>query len=362
MKDEYAIAIFMTLISSLRFVISMTKDEGKTLIDLINQINQNKKATNAWDTVLELLERIKQNNRIYTSHFINLPDIPRDAKDYISVDADKYLTFMKYLDDFWLKDKDYLKDDYNIIRIQTDKIEVIKRFINNYKKCVRIIDFLSFSWGLSSGENLLLNQFGKIMHILNKNSNGKYYLPADENNIDKIATNAVILLDEVEVAFHPEWQRIYLESFLKFINENISNQGTHVQIVLATHSPIILSDVPKQNAVFIEKDEANQQINIVDSKETFASNIFSLYKNAFFLDESAIGKVAENKLCELIDKIHDLYNSKQNDKSIDQAKEKIRNEIKCIGDEYIRYKFEKELHYIVDLNEENISEWKRRQE
>lgn len=357
LKDEYAIAILMNVISSLHFVISYTKDEGKVLLDLIDQIYQNKYTYNAWDTVFTLLKRIEQNNKNYTKYFIDSRHDTIDFSDSISINAEKYMMFMEYFEAFLLKYRDfYTIDEYDTINIPTQNIDVIKQFINNYKKSVRIVDFLNFSWGLSSGENLLLNQFGKIMHILNNNSNGKYYLPVDENNIDQKATNAVILLDEAEVAFHPEWQRIYLASFLKFIEDNISKQGTHVQIILATHSPIILSDIPKQNTVFIKKDKTTKQSYVVDSKETFASNIFSLYQNAFFLDESGIGAFAENKLCELVRKIHNLYRKEQNDNSTKKAKDIIRNEIKCIGDPYIRNKFEKELYYIVDLHESNQTE------
>lgn len=357
LKDEYAIAILMNVISSLHFVISYTKDEGKVLMDLIDQIYQNKYTYNAWDTVFTLLKRIEQNNKNYTKYFIDSRHDTIDFSDSISINAEKYMMFMEYFDSFLSDYSEYQINSENYsISIPTDKMNIIQDFINAYKKSVRLVDFLTFSWGLSSGENLLLNQFGKIMHILNKNSNGKYYLPVDENNIDKKATNAVILLDEAEVAFHPEWQRIYLESFLKYLKGNISNQGTHVQIVLATHSPIILSDIPKQNTVFIKKDKTTKQSYVVDSKETFASNIFSLYQNAFFLDESGIGAFAENKLCELVRKIHNLYRKEQNDNSTKKAKDIIRNEIKCIGDPYIRNKFEKELYYIVDLHESNQTE------
>ena len=357
LKDEYAIAILMNVISSLHFVISYTKDEGKVLMDLIDQIYQNKYTYNAWDTVFTLLKLIEQKNKNHTKRYVYSRHDTIEFSDSISINAEKYMMFMEYFDSFLSDYSEYQINSENYsISIPTDKMNIIQDFINAYKKSVRLVDFLTFSWGLSSGENLLLNQFGKIMHILNKKSNGKYYLPVDENNIDKKATNAVILLDEAEVAFHPEWQRIYLESFLKYLKGNISNQGTHVQIVLATHSPIILSDIPKQNTVFIKKDKTTKQSYVVDSKETFASNIFSLYQNAFFLDESGIGAFAENKLCELVRKIHNLYRKEQNDNSTKKAKDIIRNEIKCIGDPYIRNKFEKELYYIVDLHESNQTE------
>lgn len=56
----------------------------------------------------------------------------------------------------------------NKVLISTDNIKTIQEFFNNYKQCVQIVDFLSFSWGLSSGETLLLNQFGKIMSRLKR--------------------------------------------------------------------------------------------------------------------------------------------------------------------------------------------------
>lgn len=251
--------------------------------------------------------------------------------------------FSKFAEDTGKYKKDYFEEG---ILISTNKIETIKEFFNKYKQCVEIVDFLSFSWGLSSGENLLLNQFGKLMHILKKNENGQYYLPSDVNS-NVPAKNTIILLDEAEVAFHPEWQRVYFDAFLKFIHKNIADQGTHVQIIIATHSPIILSDIPKQNTVFLQRNESSTES--VDNPETFAANIFSLYKNAFFLDEAGIGYFAEKKLCDLIDEIHQLYgDDTASARPTQKQKEEIIKKIHCIGDPYIRHKFEMEYQYEVE--------------
>ncbi len=308
--EEYATAIFMNIISSIQYVISMTKDEGKILFDTIDQVRVSSNSKNAWDTVYELLIKIKENNDKYDDLLNNRTE-PVDKKiDYISVDAGRYIEFMNYLDGFLSGKNGKYKEMplSSTITIPTDNMEVVHTFFNEYKKSVRIVDFISFSWGLSSGETLLLNQFGKLMHLLKKDRKDNYYLPEDVNS-DTPAQNAVILLDEAEVAFHPEWQRIYFDAFLEFVKKNISEQGTHVQIILATHSPIILSDIPKQNAVFLTKDDNNNITVFNDNKETFAANIFSLYQNAFFMDESGIGVFAEKRLCELIDKIHQLPQS-----------------------------------------------------
>lgn len=166
-------------------------------------------------------------------------------------------------------------------------------------------------------------------------------------NSDFPAENAVIMLDEAEVAFHPEWQRSYFDAFLSFIRKNIADQGTHVQIIIATHSPIILSDIPKQNTVFLKRNEKGTET--VDNPETFAANIFSLYQNAFFLDEAGIGCFAEKKLCELIDEIHQMYGD--NKTRSDHEKEEVTKKIYCIGDPYIRHKFEMEFQYKIESAE-----------
>ena len=153
------------------------------------------------------------------------------------------------------------------------------------------------------------------------------------------------MLDEAEVAFHPEWQREYFNAFLRFIQKNIADQGTHVQIIIATHSPIILSDIPKQNTVFLKRNEKGTET--VDNSETFAANIFSLYQNAFFLDEAGIGCFAEKKLCELVDEIHQLYD----DKTRSDHEKEVTKKIYCIGDPYIRHKFEMEYQYEVESAE-----------
>lgn len=343
LKDAYATAIFMNIISSIQYVLDVTKDNEKILFDMIEQIN----TSYAWDTVYGLLIAIKENNQIYID-MLNNKTVKVDKEiDYIPVDAGEYIEFMDYLKDLFVENRSGYKWSplFSMIWIPTDnKMEKVRTFFNKYKKCVRIVDFLSFSWGLSSGENLLLNQFGKFMHILKKDdSSGKYYLPEDINS-DAPAKNAVILLDEAEVAFHPEWQRIYLAAFLKFFKKNISEQGAHIQILLATHSPIILSDIPKQNTIFLKKDKNNKITAYNDNKETFAANIFSLYQNAFFLNESGIGQFAENKLCELIEKIHRLPESQGRYKSL---RDEIIREIKCIGDPYIRHKFEMEYDNVI---------------
>lgn len=348
LDDEYAQAIFMNIITSINYVAGTNRDEEKILFTMIDQVHNHSRSESAWEIVYELLLKIRDNNRDYGNLLNDRLRSEGINFDYIPVEADGYIEFMDYLRGF-LSDENLIDKRpcyFPEIKISTEnKLEKVSAFFNSYKKCVRIVDFASFSFRLSSGETLLLNQFGKLTRLLKKDRKGKYYLPEGVNS-NTLAQNAVILLDEAEVAFHPEWQRIYFDAFLEFVKKNISEQGTHVQIVLATHSPIILSDIPKQNAVFLTKDENNKITVFNDNEETFAANIFSLYQNAFFLDESGIGVFAERKLCDLIKKIHKLSEEQVPTQS---SKDEIIREIKCIGDPYIRHKFEMEYEKMIEL-------------
>jgi predicted ATP-binding protein involved in virulence len=78
------------------------------------------------------------------------------------------------------------------------------------------------------------------------------------------------------------------------------------QIIITTHSPISLSDIPKSNVVFIDKnpDGSSRICDEVDFNETFAANIHSLYNNSFFLEGIPIGSFAKRKVGELYDRIN----------------------------------------------------------
>ena len=221
----------------------------------------------------------------------------------------------------------------------------IKSFFTKYRKVASFHSFIHFSWGLSDGEQALLDLFSRLYSLSKFNPQNKhYYLP----NIDfeqALEKHAVLLLDEIDVSLHPEWQRKIINALYKFVKKIYT--GTNIQIILTTHSPIMLSDIPKQNTVFLTRDSGGHTTS-VDSEETFAANIFSLFKNAFFLDESGIGLFAEEKLCDLINKIHSIYS---NEKQIDEKKKEVIKLICCIGDPYIRHKFELEFASTVENTE-----------
>ncbi|MBI3270520.1 MAG: AAA family ATPase [Planctomycetes bacterium] len=51
------------------------------------------------------------------------------------------------------------------------------------------------------------------------------------------------LIDEVETHLHPRWQRLVLGSLLKVVEELMTGGNAQVQVLAATHSPLVLASV-----------------------------------------------------------------------------------------------------------------------
>ena len=108
----------------------------------------------------------------------------------------------------------------------------------------------------------------------------------------------VVIMDEVEVTLHPEWQRTIILDLLTVFGKCF--KGFNVHFIFMTHSPIILSDIPKGNVVLL-----NENHFVVDAhrQKAFAANIFELFKDSFLLEDGQMGKFAAAKVNELLRKL-----------------------------------------------------------
>ena len=76
--------------------------------------------------------------------------------------------------------------------------------------------------------------------------------------------------------------------------------------MIATHSPFILSDIPKDNILFM-MNGLDFKTNMSEDEEmefkafsTFGANYYDLLRNGFFLKEQPVGKFATKKIGEFI--------------------------------------------------------------
>lgn len=168
---------------------------------------------------------------------------------------------------------------------------------------------------LSSGERQLIYSASSILyHIRNLNS--------IKGNLRKIKYKSLnIMLDEIELYFHPEFQRRYIDYLIRCINGINLQEIENINIIIATHSPFILSDIPESNVLFLNEGKSHQGIS-----ETFGANIHTLYKNNFFIEGMPIGEFSKNKIKTLFEKT----------RKIKEPNSDLYNEIKLVGEQILK--------------------------
>ena len=155
----------------------------------------------------------------------------------------------------------------------------------------QLIDIDTFS----SGERQLLNtQSAIIYHLQNLSSIFK-----DPTRMKYPQVN--IILEEIELYFHPDYQRSFILSLINLLEgSRISENIKEINILIVTHSPFILSDIPKSHVLFLKEGKATSGMQM----NTFGANIHNLLKNGFFLPGLPMGEFAHMKIDELFAKLN----------------------------------------------------------
>ena len=154
----------------------------------------------------------------------------------------------------------------------------------------------------------------------------------------------IILLDEVELGLHPQWQKEFLKFILKILN---IYSNTRFHIVFTSHSPFLLSDLPKENVIFLEKykkDEDKEQKegnckNVTKDIElkTFGANIHSLLSDGFFMSDGLMGEFAKKT-------IQDIINYLDNKPTQNMNKQKAWQIIQLVGEPFLKHKLEEKYN------------------
>jgi predicted ATP-binding protein involved in virulence len=139
---------------------------------------------------------------------------------------------------------------------------------------------------MSSGEKNFLVLFSRLYWIKKE-----IYKNETTNSI-------LLLLDEAELTLHPDWQRQFLEYIIYGVNKIF--EGYQIQIILTSHSPYVVSDLPKGNVIFLEDKDGMCKVVQSDIKNTFGANIHTLLRNSFFLKKGLMGSFAMKKINKLI--------------------------------------------------------------
>jgi AAA15 family ATPase/GTPase len=202
-------------------------------------------------------------------------------------------------------------------------------FMDTFRKSFRIYPCFSFHWeGLSTGEKAFLTLFGRLFTLTDQQC--KY------DNL-RLTDDVILLIDEGELYFHPEWQRLFIANLLTFLSMTFGTRS--IQIILTSHSPFILSDLPSYSVSYLTPGRKGTVVTnaLNEGKRTFASNIHTLFADSFFLEKGLIGKLAKEKLDHFMDL---MVGDERPD-----AKEmkKLKQTIDLIGEDVIRIRLQEIL-------------------
>ncbi|SHL88611.1 AAA family ATPase [Myroides odoratimimus] len=114
--------------------------------------------------------------------------------------------------------------------------------------------------------------------------------------------NVNLILDEIELYFHPEQQRTFVHELLGLLRENKFKQIKRINIMFITHSPFILSDIPSQNVLKLKDGKPVEG----DSINSFGANIHDLLADEFFLDKGFMGEFAKEKIQEIVKELQEI--------------------------------------------------------
>lgn len=240
-------------------------------------------------------------------------------RSHITLKLRQALNFYEY--------QDYV-DDKIINEERTFEIEELENKINSYEyPFPDLIDLVPPSFfkfelyfdsteennfsNLSSGEKQKIFSLNSVVYHLRNLISVNFNSRKEEL---LVYNNFNIILDEIELYYHPELQRTFIFDLLNYLNKiDYSNlkASPNLNIIFITHSPFILSDIPAKNILFLKSNE-NKSTAVLENKKSFGANIHELLGDNFFLsdDDIYIGEFAKNKISETIDWLNILKGKK----------------------------------------------------
>lgn len=259
--------------------------------------------------------------------------------------------------DFKFQKEDLLPPPIADVTLMIVKREDKMAFKNN-PKSVELIPFT----GLSSGERQIAYTLGNVLyHLVNINSTVQDD-SLERSHLSFLKYNHVsMLMDEVELYYHPDLQRKFVKLLLDSITSVPLDNIYDINITLVTHSPFVLSDIPKSNILCLQKGNFEKQRG-----QTFGANIVDMLSESFFL-QGTMGDIAQTCINDFVDFyfMHRRVQSRREnenkqrwhikdmelDKAFEKQKSKFNYVTSIIGEEYLQKELREMYEELVDFYE-----------
>ena len=211
---------------------------------------------------------------------------------------------------------------------------------------------------LSSGEKGMYDLFSSLYDNQFKLQNYLQNTHHLFHKNDEASERCILLLDEPEMGFHPEWKKKFVNSIISVLPLIFRNK--QIQILFTTHDPLTLSDIPNSNITYLNKNEAGA--TIIESnkgKKSFAANISDLLSDSFFLEDGFVGDFAIKRIQETIEWLNDedrILENKHFYKNLIRLIDEpiVKKKLSQMYDEEFEEELEKEMltKQIENLNEQ----------
>ncbi|MBA5630392.1 hypothetical protein [Moheibacter lacus] len=134
-------------------------------------------------------------------------------------------------------------------------------------------------------------------------------------------------------------------------------KGKNIQIIITTHDPLTLSDIPNNNIVYLYKTtdgktELLDQISKQRPTKTFGANISDLLADSFFVNDGLIGDFAKEKIEKTIEWINNNIELKsRNRDSFSRELEYHKKVISIIDEPVVKIKLSEMISELEDSND-----------
>lgn len=228
--------------------------------------------------------------------------------------------------------KNEKKDDFIVFDLQYRKYS-LREVRDIYNAMYYLYPPFSFSFtrALSSGEKQFICLYSRLYDCLKQAARTGYSLES-----------IYLLIDEADVFMHPEWQRKWFKTFVELVKDieyrlkklrkepnnakgpKCLKGSLKVQLIVATHSPFMLTDCLNDNVLKLKRTENFGRVQCLkDNSKPLAGNILDILQSGFFLN-GTMGELIEKKIDDLIERIH---NKEKLDKKNASILENIGNPI-----------------------------------
>ena len=258
---------------------------------------------------------------------------------------------------------DFIAD--NLV-IDNKRAEKVKKRYDTYDEVFLMMPPSIFKWvvklrrknekkrlslrGMSSGEKQMLQSASYLLYHIKNIENIKM------DNYRNPYHHINIVMDEAELYFHPEYQRKLIANMIDMIAACHINATKirSVNLMIATHSPFVLSDIPKNRILYLQNGKQTYR-----DQQTFAANFHELLYNQFFI-EYTMGEVGKKAIQEIIEMYEMVCRHLQTDKHQDmfakfsQSREYYGFVVGMVADNYLKKSLEgmlEEMDYRIQHEE-----------